>query len=449
MTATSHTAAGKKLVRLPVPFSPQNNAPAPVASASPASAPGPAEIAAQLETLNRTFTEFRNANDERLSQITARGSADVVTAEKVDRINSQVTAMDQTLRSMSDEVRASLARSGAADERRGLTPEARAYSDTFANWTRGRATDGELASAALAARVTNAMTTSNDPDGGFLLPQPVIGAMDRVLGLVSAMRSICEVRPVSGAIYKKPYNVGGAASGWVGETGTRSQTANSTLSEMAFAVHEMYAMPAATQTLLDDAATDVEAWLGEEGAIAFAEKEAPAFITGDGANKPRGILGYTMIANASWTHGKVGFTVGGHASLLNDPDALITLQHALKSGHRGAAQWLMNDATKAIIRKLKDTTNQYILQPGLVAGAPDTLLGKPIVIDDSMPDVGANAFPVAWGDFRRAYVIVDRMGIRTLRDPYTSKPYVLFYMTKRVGGGIQNFEALKFLKIST
>jgi HK97 family phage major capsid protein len=173
-----------------------------------------------------------------------------------------------------------------------------------------------------------------------------------------------------------------------------------------------------------------------------------AILNGNGVGQPKGLKAYPMVANASYAWGKIGFTAGGHATLLNNPDALKNLKHSLKPAYRTGASWLMNDSTFLTIDKLKDGDGNYIWRPGLIEGTPDTLLGKPIEYDDNVDNIAANAFPIWFGNFKRAYLIVDRFGIRVLRDPYTSKPYVKFYTTKRVGGGIVMYEAIKALKIA-
>jgi HK97 family phage major capsid protein len=207
-------------------------------------------------------------------------------------------------------------------------------------------------------------------------------------------------------------------------------------------------MPATTQTLLDDSRVDIVGWLADEVSIQFSEQESEAFINGNGVEQPKGIAAYAMAANSSYVWGKVGFITSGNASLVNDLDKLIDLQHALKPVYRNGAAWLMNDATLATIRKMKDGDGNYIWVPGLKDGAPDTLLGKPVEIDDNVDDIGNGKYPIFFANFKRAYLIIDRQGVRVLRDPYTSKPYVLFYTTKRVGGGIVMYEAIKALKVS-
>jgi len=292
------------------------------------------------------------------------------------------------------------------------------------------------------------LTTQSDPDGGYITPEEVDAQVTRDEAAIVAMRGLATVRPVGSATYKKIHNVGGASSGWVGEEESRSETSTPVLKALEFPTMEVYAEPHATQSMLDDGAFDVEAWLADEVSIEFAEQEGGAFITGSGVNKPRGILSYTNVANGSQAWGNLGFITSGAAAALTDVDKLIDLVHSLKRGYRNDSAFLMNDQTLAANRKFKDTAGNYIFQPGLTEDAPDMLLGKRVEIDDYMPDIGANAFPIAFANFRRGYVITDRMGIRVLRDPYTAKPYVKFYTTKRVGGGVQDYAAIKLMKIA-
>ena len=211
-------------------------------------------------------------------------------------------------------------------------------------------------------------------------------------------------------------------------------------------------MPAATQTLLEDAAVNIDEWVAEEVRIAFAEQENAAFVSGDGTNKPKGFLSYTMIAEASWAWDKIGYlTTGVSADFpASDPaDKLIDLVYTLKSAYRAGAQWVLNRSTQAEIRKIKDGDGNYIWRPSDQAGQGATLMTFPIAETEDMPAIGANSFSIAFGDFGRGYLVVDRLGIRILRDPFSAKPYVLFYTTKRVGGGVQDFNAIKLLKFGT
>jgi HK97 family phage major capsid protein len=214
---------------------------------------------------------------------------------------------------------------------------------------------------------------------------------------------------------------------------------------------ELYAMPAATPQLLDDAAVNIDEWIADEVRVAFAEQEGQAFVTGDGTNKPRGFLDYDQVADASWAWGKIGVISTGADGAFpasNPTDKLIDLAYSVKSAYRANAHFVMNRATEAVIRKFKDADGNYIWQPAVRPGETPTLLGHPVAESEDMPDIAEDATAIAFGDFRRGYLIVDRVGIRILRDPYSSKPYVLFYTTKRVGGGVQDFNAIKLLKFA-
>ena len=250
---------------------------------------------------------------------------------------------------------------------------------------------------------------------------------------------------------KKPFAISGPATGWVAETAARPQTGAPQLSELSFPTMELYAMPAATQGLLDDAAVDIEAWLAGEVDMVFAEQEGDAFIRGDGVNKPKGFLAYDSVADSGWSWGSLGYlatgAAGGFASS-GPSDVLISAVYALKEGHRQNATFLMNRKTQGEIRKFKDADGNYLWRPPASAGQAATLMGFPVAEGEEMPDIAANALSIAIGDFRSGYLVVDRTGIRVLRDPYSAKPYVLFYTTKRVGGGVQNFEAIKLVKFA-
>jgi len=210
-------------------------------------------------------------------------------------------------------------------------------------------------------------------------------------------------------------------------------------------------MPAATGALLDDSMIDLDAWMAGEIETVFAEQEGAAFVNGDGANKPRGFLHYEQVQDSSWSWGNVGYLATGDAAGLaeeNATDTLIELVYALKAGYRQNAHWVMNRKTQAELRKQKDGNGNYIWQPPATPGSKAMLMGFPVVEAEDMPDIEADAAPIAFGDFKRGYLVIDRAGVRVLRDPYSAKPYVLFYTTKRVGGGIQDFEAIKLLKVA-
>jgi HK97 family phage major capsid protein len=399
-----------------------------------------------LAELQKTFEDFKVERDKELADIKA-GMADVVQTEKVDRINAEITTLQKAL----DETNAMLAAVKVGGVGGTDNPDKREHAQAFDRFFR-RGVDAGLRDLEVKAK----LTTQSDPDGGYLVPKETEAGIDRVLGTVSTIRSLARTISISTNTYKKLVNMGGATSGWVGEEQDRPGTATPTLREIAINTGEIYAMPGATQTSLDDARIDLASWLADEVSIEFAEQEGAAFANGDGINKPRGILAYDKVANASYVWGKIGFVASGKAdgflaatASVSPADALIDLYYGLKSGYRNGASWLMSDATMNTVRKFKDAEGAYIWAPPSGAAEVATILGKPVYNDDNMPAVAASEFPIAFGDFSRSYLIVDRIGIRVLRDPFTSKPNVLFYTTKRVGGGIVNFEALKLLKIST
>lgn len=403
-----------------------------------------ASATAVLAELQKTFQAFKEAREEEIKGINAKFD-DVVTKDKVDRINNEISDLTKMLDEVNATMNALRVGGGGGED----DPDKAAYGQAFNKWFRkgDRAVEdlGELA-------VKAKMTTDSDPDGGYLVPTEMDSQIDRVLGTVSAMRQLARVISISTDEFKKLVNMGGAGSGWVGEREGRSETSTPTLRELVFNTAEIYANPAATQKLLDDASVDIARWLADEVGIEFAEQEGAAFVTGDGVKKPRGFLAYDTVANASYAWGKLGFVVSGGAAGFassNPADAIIDLYYALKAGYRNGASFLTSDAVMKDIRKFKDGQGNYLWAPPTGPDMPATILGKPVVTDDNMPALGSNAFPMAFGNFQRGYLIVDRMGVRVLRDPYTNKPYVHFYTTKRVGGGVQNFEAIKLLKCST
>ncbi|HEX4890782.1 MAG TPA: phage major capsid protein [Alphaproteobacteria bacterium] len=397
------------------------------------------EVKAEFGGFQRTFEAFKNTNDQRLREIEKRFGADVLTEEKLNRINS---ALDEHKQRM-DELMLSQARPEFASGDTPRSPYAREHRAGFDLYMRKGVEQGllELESKALSVGVS--------ADGGFLVPPETERQIDRLLSVASPIRSISGVQKISGNIYKKPFATASASTGWVGETAARPQTTTPTLVELSFPAMEIYAMPSATQTILDDAAVDTEAWLADEVQIIFAEQESLAFVSGDGVNKPKGFLAYTNVANASWTWGNMGYLATGVSAAFaasNPSDILVNLIYSLKQGYRANANWVLNRNVQADIRKFKDANGMYLWQPSVQAGQPSLLLGYPVAESEDMPNIAANSFSIAFGDFKRGYLIVDRLGIRVLRDPYTAKPYVLFYTTKRVGGGVQNFEAIKLVK---
>ena len=285
------------------------------------------------------------------------------------------------------------------------------------------------------------LSTATGGDGGFAVPNVIDSEIEKQLRDLSPMRSICKVKIIETSNYKRLVNTGGTGSGWVGEEDARGDTATPTHTEVAITPGEIYANAAATQRALDDMQFDGEAWLTEEVAEEFAAQEGTAIINGDGVNKPKGFLTEAAI-------GKVKTGVDGGFPVSDPSDILVDLVHALGSRYRQGAKFVMNSATLAEIRKMKDADGNFIWRPGLIEGQPDMLLGYPVVEAEDMPDMAAASLSVAFGNFERGYTIVDRAGTRVLRDPYTNKPNVLFYATKRVGGAVVNADAIKLLEFA-
>ncbi len=387
-----------------------------------------------FEQFMRAFEAHKDENDRRLRDIERR-AGDTLSTEKLARI-------DRTL----DELTLKMQRPHLATSpggQLGLSSIQREHKTAFHGYVRKGDTH------TLAALEAKALNATSDPDGGYLVPDETEAMVNASLRAISPIRAIAGIRQVSGSVYKKPFSTTGFGHGWVGETAVRPETATPVLSELSFPTMELYAMPAATSALLDDAAVNIDQWIADEVNVAFAEQEGRAFVIGNGVNKPKGFLDYPKVDNAAWSHGNVGTLatgVSGTFAAANGADKLVDLVYALKAGYRANGTFVMNRATQAAVRKLKDGDGNYLWSPAGKPGEPSSLMGFPIAEAEDMPDIAADSHAIAFGDFKRGYLIVDRVGIRILRDPYSSKPYVLFYTTKRVGGGIQDFDAIKLLK---
>lgn len=299
-----------------------------------------------------------------------------------------------------------------------------------------------------------AMSAGSDPDGGYLLPNSTVGRVVSKIYEQSTMRRIANVQTISTEKLEGLIDNNEADAGWVSELGTRSDSSTPQVGKYEIETHELYAMPKTSQKLIDDAATDVEAWLAAKVADKFARVEGTAFTTGNGAGKPRGLFSYTTAATAddsrAWgvfEHVKTG--TNGDFNSTTKADPLFDLIGAFKDAYLQNAQWLMRREVRTKLRKLRGATSDlYLWEPSLQMGQPDRLNGYPVNVDQYVPTLATDSLSLAFGDFREAFTIVDRIGIRTLRDPYTAKPYIVFYSTKRTGSGAVNFEAVKFLKFA-
>lgn len=431
-----------------------------------------ASLPAVIEELGRAFNEFRSMHETELKEIKAGLRAAPVDYEKIDRAlhelqerKDRIEAAMAAQRRQMEEIEKRLARpsgswtSPLADEVKAFNlslPEKRriteeqysAYRDAFGSFLRKN-------TPVLTEAEVKALQVGVDADGGYLVPADTTGRIVTRVFELSPMRQIASIVTISTDALEGVNDIDEAGgAGWVGETEARPATATPTLGKWRIPVHEQYAMPEATQQILDDAAVDVEAWLAAKVADRFARVEAAAFITGNGVARPRGIATYpTSTANDDtrpWgTFQHVNTGANGDFASSNPADVLFDLIGAFKDAYLQNARWLTRREVITRVRKFKEaTTNAYIWQPGLQQGQPQTLLGYPVTIAQDMPALAAGSLSAAFGDFALAYQIVDRIGLRTLRDPYTNKPYVRFYTTRRVGGAALHFEAVKFLRFS-
>lgn len=423
----------KKAVRKTDPREPVHEIKASLAT------PSARETREAFNSFMSAFDAFKDANDERLAQIENKLTYDPLSEQKVDHINTALSEQKQRL----DDLMLKSRRPSLGDDAIVLPHSTLEHKRAWRNYIR-KGEDHNLRD--LEAK---ALSVAVNADGGYLVPDETEQQIGRLLADMSPIRAIASIRQISGTTYKKPFITTGPATGWVGEIDARPETTSPVLSEIEFPAMELYAMPAATSTILDDAAVNIEQWLAEEVQATFAEQESTAFVTGDGVKKPRGFLDYPTVTNATWSWGNLGYIATGVAGgfAVTDPsDDLIDLVYATRAGYRMNAHWVMNRRTQAEIRKMKDADGNYLWRPGTKAGEPASLFNYPISESEDMSDIATDSYAIAFGNFQKGYLIVDRVGIRILRDPYSSKPYVLFYITKRVGGGVQDFDALKLLK---
>lgn len=418
-----------------------------------------------VEQINIAFEEFKKANDERLAQIEKKGAADVVTEAKLQKIEAD---LEKAQKIADEAVLAAKRQSRVVTDERGevIDLDRKAQEWASMNARRRGAVVGSFGAADMdgykAAFDTflrkgeevmgpderKALSVGTDPDGGYVVNPDLSGRIVMKVFESSPMRAYASVQVISSDALEGLFDLNEASSGWVGETDSRAETNTPQLGKWRIPAHELYAKPKATQKLLDDASINMEAWLASKVAEKFARDEANAFVVGNGVNKPRGFLTYSSGTTLPGTIEQ--FPTGASGALASAPDggdALINALYGLKQQYRANATWFMNRATTKLVRKAKDSDGAYLWSPGIQAGQPATLLGYPVAAFEDMPDPAASSLSIAVGDMREAYQIVDRLGIRTLRDPYSAKPYVEFYTTKRVGGDVVNFEAIKLIRL--
>jgi HK97 family phage major capsid protein len=297
-----------------------------------------------------------------------------------------------------------------------------------------------------------ALGTAVAADGGYLVDRETAEAIRSMLLSTASLRAVANVVTVEAASYDVLIDRGEVGSGWATEAAAQTETATPQIERIQIALHELSAMPKASQRLLDDSAFDIEGWLAGKIAQRFLRAEAAAFVAGDGVDKPKGFLTSPKVANANWAWGSLGYVPSGAAadfSASNPADCIINLVYALGAEYRANASFVMNSKTAGAVRKMKDADGRFLWSDGLAAGEPARLMGYPVLICEDMPDIAAGAHAIAFGDFRAGYTIAERPDLRILRDPFSAKPHVLFYANKRVGGDITDFAAIKLLRIAT
>lgn len=424
------------------------------------------ELAKAVEGVKTGFEAFKEANDQRIKEIEAKGSADPLLEEKLAKIEKDMDAKQAKLdqfelamkrqdRTVVDEKGNEIDLDAKAAKWANMVARSRgtrvedfgakqldAYKSAFDTFLRK---GDEI----IGADEKKALSVGTDPDGGYVVHPDMSGAIVTKVFETSPMRAYASIQVISTDALEGLYDLEEAASGWVGETDARSETGTPQLGKWRIPVHELYAKPKATQKILDDAEINMEAWLAGKVSEKFARDEAAAFVSGNGVNKPRGFLTYGDGTTLPGTIERINTGANGaFAAAPNGGDALIDALYGLKAQYRANATWFMNRSTTKLARKLKDSDGAYLWSPGIAAGQPASMLGYPIAAFEDMPNPATGSLSIAVGDMRAAYQIVDRVGIRTLRDPYSAKPYVEFYTTKRVGGDVINFEAIKLIEFS-
>lgn len=423
-------------------------------------------VADALDKIATAFDEYKKTNDKRIEAIKAGNSTADLDA-KLAKMDQHIDALNEA-KSRLEKVEIKLARPGAlsGDQKSGESKEDIEYRNAFCDWVR-RPTDPEVQQRAAQAQKaleakraadgretrSTQVVTSTGSAGGFALPEFIERSIARLSVDISPIREIATVRTVGTTDYKELFDVNGAGFEWLGETDTRNQTNTSDLAEVAPTFGMASAKPQASEESLDDLFFDVENWLIESASEALAAGEGAAFVNGNGTKKPTGFLAGTApvaTADASRAFGTLQYIASGQAAAMpTSIDTLYDMVYALRARYRKNARWVTSKLLLAALRKYKDTTTgAYLWQPSLIQGQPETFMGYGITEAEDMPAVAANAFPLAFGDFKEGYLIADRVGMRMTRDEITTPGFVKFYVRKRVGGKLRNTQAIKLLKIA-
>lgn len=401
------------------------------------------ELTRLLKEQGDAFEQFKSANDARLKAIEEKGYAPADIVDKVEKINTDISQLTKDI----NEVAKKANRPQMSGEGKGLTPEQMEYKSGVQRFIRKGDDSG------LRELERKAFQRGSDVDGGYLIHSEMESEIDRVASTVSNMRSIADVRTIGKTSQELRVKTSGTSARWVGESEAGGETTNAKYAKIEIFAEEMEVEPWAYNSALEDQDFDIEADIVDEAGIGFGEAEGDAFINGNGVKKPRGVLDYTKVANASYAWGKLGYIASGASgdfAASNPGDKVIDLIHSLRSTYRVGAVLLMADTTLGKLRQIKDGAgNFYLFNPDPTGQFGGMVLGVPVIVDDNMPVIGSNSYSIAYGNFRRAYRIVDRRGISLIRDNLTSKGTTKFNFRKRVGGGVKNFEAVKLMKFAS
>lgn len=392
------------------------------------------DLKSTFHTYKETVESFIKANDERLHALEKKSAGKSDLDEKVNRMNTDLTALEEKLGS----IHTALRRPAAEGIKSSATT---AHQKAFQNYVRS-GIEGDLIEVG-----QKSLSVGSEPDGGYLAPVETSSRMIKTLEEFSPLRKLANVMTIGSDAVDMMVDRDSFGAGWVAETAARQETDTAKFAKVRIPVYEQYAEPRITQKLLDDANIDIETWMLDKIASKMACDESTAFVKGDGQGRPKGFLSYATGKN--W--GELEAFKTGNDGAFSDTkpgDVLLDTVYSLKSAYLHHAAWVMSRSTLALIRKIRSKDGQYLWQPSLDAAQPSTLLGYPVHTLDDMPTVDKDSLSIAFGNFKEGYTIVDRQGLRILRDPYTAKPYVKFYTTKRVGGDVTNFEALKLIQFS-
>lgn len=426
------------------------------------------EVAKAVEGINKAWESEKAAREEMAAEVKKFGAAYPETVEKIEKMGDEITRLNKVAeeavlaakratRVVTDEhgeavdldakaaawARDVARETKAADDAKGFNADAMSeYKRAFEKLIRAN-----MRAEVLSDGERKALSVGSQSDGGYFVSPDMSGRIVAKVFETSPVRAYASVQAISTDTLEGFYDNDEAGYGWVAELDARPATSTPQVGKWSIPVHEMYAMPKASQKLLDDAAINIEAWLSAKIADKFARAENAAFVTGDGVGKPKGFM--QAAESSDLTVGVEQFDTGASGAFAAAPaggDVFINALYGLKATYRQNATWFMNSATFAAARKLKDSNGAYVWAPGITVGQPATILGRPVATFEDMAAIAANSLSIAVGDMGAAYQIVDRIGISMLRDPYTSKPNVLFYARKRTGGDVINGEALKFIK---